>query len=204
LVFADGPWATALPRIDVTRATLAPRGGAPGDLKVADVDVPTPDGHTAGDYLPEGAQLIPVLPLVANTVYDAHVELTAQGVALRKSWSFTTGPATTPALGRPAPATVVTKFARPKLTIARPSYTNGLLRFVVSANPTLVGRAATLRIAVPGRKTKRSTVTLAKQLTVSVKATRATLSVSVAPFSAGSVHYGTITASRTGSKPKKP
>ena len=60
MVFVDGPWPTPLPPIDVTSATLRPAGGQPVELKIADRDVATPDGRSLGDYLPEGAHLIPV------------------------------------------------------------------------------------------------------------------------------------------------
>jgi len=192
-VFVDGPWTTALPRVDVTKATLQTAAGAPVDVRIADVDVPTPDGHTLGDYLPEGAQLIPANPLAPGTTYQAHVELTTQNVPLTKTWTFTTAAA--PAAKAPStPAADGT----PTLRIAPARHRKGALRFTVTASPSLVGRVARLTVAVKGRKTRRSTLKLKARHTLVVKARRATVTLHVDAFVTKGDIYPAITVRRTG------
>jgi hypothetical protein len=194
MLFVDGPWSTSLPRIDVTAATVKPAGGQPIEIKVADRDVKTPDGRNLGDYLPQGAQLIPVQPLADNTTYEVSVSLSANGVPLSKSWSFGTGSA-----AGADQSTVAKSAPLPRLTIDKPRYRNRQLRFTIHAASVLVGRRATIVFKVPGhKKSIKQVLKLAGKTTVRIAAPRATVRVTVPSFTADGTRYGTIRASRAG------
>ncbi len=194
-VFVDGPWATALPDVDITRASLAPAGGQPLELKVADRDVKTPDGRDLGDYLPEGGQLIPVKPLLPHTTYQARVDITVMGLPLSRSWSFTTGEdppsGPQPTTIDPPPAKIVAR-----LSIAKPVRSGGRWRFKVRANKVLQGHRATLTLRVPGRRDRAQSITLTSERTVTIKARTARLTVVVARFTTSGASVGPLTASR--------
>lgn len=190
MILVDGPWTTALPRVDVITASVKPVGGEPVEIKIADRDVKTPDGRNLGDYLPQGAQLIPVKPLAENTRYEVSVQLTVQGTPLSKTFSFGTG-----AAGGSATPTAA---ALPRLTIDRARYRSGRLRFTIRAGKLLVGRRATLSFKVRGRKAVRRKVTLRATTTVRFRSRRATLTVSVPAFTSDGTRYGPFRATRTG------
>lgn len=69
--------------VAVTSFTVRPRGGA--ELAVRLLNYPT-DTHTGRS----SAAIIPLLPLLANTVYDVSFTGTANGAAVSRTWSFTT------------------------------------------------------------------------------------------------------------------
>lgn len=69
--------------IAVTSFTVRPRGGA--ELAVRLLNYPN-DAHTGRS----SAAIIPLLPLLANTVYDVSFTGTAGGSAVSRTWSFTT------------------------------------------------------------------------------------------------------------------
>ncbi len=195
MIFVDGPWATPLPRVDVVTASVKPVGGAPVEIKIADRDVPTPDGRNLGDYLPQGAHLIPVKPLSENTTYEVSVQLIVQGtVPLSKTFTFGTGSAAGTGVQTPT-----TTASLPRLTIDKPRYSRRYLRFTIRAGKALVGRRASLSFRVPGRKKAvRRIVKLRSKTSVRIRASRATLTVSVPSFIANGTSYGPFRASRSG------
>lgn len=69
--------------IAVTSFTVRPRGGA--ELAVRLLNYPN-DTHTGRS----SAAIIPLLPLLANTVYDVTFTGTAGAAAVTRTWSFTT------------------------------------------------------------------------------------------------------------------
>jgi hypothetical protein len=83
-LMVDGPWEVADARID--GASLSGPGG-PEDVRWVDNST---DG--VGPYLPPGGIVIPARPLARGTTYTASVQLTAGGVPLSRTWSFTTRP----------------------------------------------------------------------------------------------------------------
>jgi hypothetical protein len=199
MVFVDGPWQTPLPRVEVTAASLRnATTGQPVELKIADSDVATPDGRTLGDYLPQGAHLIPPKPLAPTTTYEAHVELIAQDTPLARTWRFTTA-AAAPAPATQTPSTAaVAPPALPRLRIDAARYRDGRLRFTVRAGKLLVGRRATLTFKLRGGRAIKRTLKLATTRTVRVSARRATLTVRVAAFTAAGGRYGAISVTRSG------
>jgi hypothetical protein len=82
-VLADAPeeWLT----VQITAASLT---GPDGPLEVRWVDNTTP---TVGSYIPPGGIVIPTRPLRARGVYAASVTATVAGVAVTRTWNFTTG-----------------------------------------------------------------------------------------------------------------
>ena len=99
-VFASGPiLAKTDPyRIDITAASLHPKGGGNVKVRIADAPLRFPKGCGAGsswcrlgNFLGPGAGIvIPVKPLKPSTRYVASVTMRGGGVTLHKTWSFTT------------------------------------------------------------------------------------------------------------------
>ncbi|QNA87478.1 CAP domain-containing protein [Massilia sp. Dwa41.01b] len=69
--------------VRVTSFTVRPRGGA--DLAVR-LLTETNDTHTGGS----SAAIVPLAPLAPNTVYEVNFSGTVSGVAVSRSWTFTT------------------------------------------------------------------------------------------------------------------
>ena len=114
-VFAVGPSATAM---RVQRATLTPASGP--SVAIRTVDNTTP---RLGTFLPSGAILIPVAPLVPATDYVASVSLVSTaGVIFDRTWWLRTPPgipATSSVLGgRPGQIAATANAAGPRVASA--------------------------------------------------------------------------------------
>jgi hypothetical protein len=180
-LFVDGPWKTAIPKVKITKATLKTASGEPIEIKVADSEVPTPDGHRLGDYMPQGAQLIPLKALPADAVLDAHVEATVEGAAVAKSWTFGTGSA----------KVTTTNAARPTLKLGKISYKGGKARFTIKATKQLIGRKATVSFKISGRKgSVKKSVKLRSSRVVSVTGRKVSITITVAAFTVNGENFG--------------
>jgi hypothetical protein len=187
-VEVNGPWSNYLaPQTKVDSASLTTDGGTPVALTAVD-----DSSSKSGPYIDSGFALFPHGRLLPATVYSAHAHgsVSAEGAVypFDVAWHFKT-------LGSTVPAPKAKR-----LNLAKGKPRGKKVRFKLTAQPVLVGRAADVAVTKKKGKTSHDSIVLKAKQTVTVarpgRGKSVRVKVSVASFDREGLTYGKSSASR--------